>query len=199
MKQLNDILDIARTLNLGEELCSKNHWEKVSRILNEQEKTAASYDAKMVVESNFQKKRRIVLENAVKFVEAFKWRFDNEAIAPISTNEIDLQVVMGCERNKNPRKIIKSYIDNLVKLKVIKHESDVYSYDRSISRLYSFNQLVYARILDYASSRYQISLSQFNDSSLSYHISNLYGDGEDEDASESSLVVHRHERHSSAV
>lgn len=154
MKQFNDILDIARTLNLGEELCSNNHWEKVSRILNEQEKTAAVYDAKSVVESNFKTKRRIVLENAIKFVEAFKWRFNNEAIAPISTNEIGLQVAMGCEKNRNPRKIIKTYIDNLVILKVLKLETDVYSYDRSISRLYSFNQLVYARLLDYASSRY---------------------------------------------
>ena len=134
-----------------------------------------SYDAKTVVESNFKTKRRIVLKNAVKFVEAFKWRFDNEAIAPISTNEIGLQVAMGCENNKNPRKIINSYIGNLLALKVIKLESDAYSYDRSISKLYSFNQLVYARLLDYASSRYQISLSQFNDS-LSYHISYLYGD-----------------------
>ena len=183
MTDFNDIIDIARTLNMGEELCSRNHWAKVSRILNEQEKAAAVYDAKDVVESNFMTKRRIVLKNAIKFVEAFKWRFDNEAIAPISTNEIGLQVAMGCEKNKNPRKIIKTYIDNLVILKVIKLESDVYSYDRSISRLYSFNQLVYARLLDYASSRYQISLSQFNDS-LSYHISNLCGDGQDEDASE---------------
>ena len=183
MKQMNNILDIARTLSLGEKLCSRNHWEKVSRILNEQEKTAAVYDARSVVESNFQKKRRIVLENAIKFVEAFKWRFDNEAIAPISTNEIGLQVTMGCEKNKSPRKMIKSYIDNLVILKVLKIESDVYSYDKSISKLYSFNQLVYARLLDYASSRYQISLSQFNDS-LSYHISYVYGDEQDEDASE---------------
>ena len=183
MKQFNDILDIARTLNLGEELCSSNHWAKVSRILNEQEKMAASYDAKSVVESNFRTKRRIVLKNAIKFVEAFKWRFDNEVIAPISTNEIGLQVAMGCEKNKSPRKMIKTYIDNLVILKVIKLESDVYSYDRSISRLYSFNQLVYARLLDYASSRYQISMSQFNDS-LSYHISYLCGDGQDEEASE---------------
>lgn len=183
MKQFNDILDIARTLSLGEELCSSNHWAKVSRILNEQEKTAAVYDAKEVVESNFRTKRRIVLKNAIKFVEAFKWRFDKEVIAPISMNEIGLQVAMGCERNKNPRKVIKTYIDNLVTLKVIKLESDVYSYDRSISRLYSFNQLVYARLLDYSSSRYQISISQFNDS-LSYHISNLCGDGQDEDANE---------------
>ena len=183
MKQFNDILDIARTLNLGEELCSRNHWANVSRILKEQEKTAAVYDAKSVVESNFRKKRRIVLENAIKFVEAFKWRFDNEAIAPISTNEIALQTAMGCERNKNPRRMIKTYIDNLVTLKVIKLESDVYSYDRSISKLYSFNQLVYARLLDYANSRYQIS-SQSDNSSLSYHISNVYGDGEDEDASD---------------
>ena len=185
MKQMNNILDIARTLNLGEKLCSRNHWEKVSRILKDQEKTAASYDAKTVVESSFKKKRRIVLKNAVKFVEAFKWRFDNEAIAPISTNEIGLQVAMGCESNKNPRKIINSYIDNLLALKVIKLEFDAYSYDRSISKLYSFNQLVYARLLDYASSRYQISLSQFNDS-LSYHIilSNLYGDGQDEDSND---------------
>ena len=184
MKQMNNILDIARTLVLGEELCSKNHWKKVSRILNDQEKTAVSYDAKTVVESNFKTKRRIVLKNAIKFVEAFKWRFDNEAIAPISTNEIGLQVVMGCERNKNPRKVIKTYIDNLVILKVIKLESDIYSYDRSISKLYSFNQLVYARLLDYASSRYQIS-SQ-SDNSLSCHIiiSNLCGDGQDEDANE---------------
>ena len=183
MKQFNDILDIARTLNMGEELCSKNHWYKVSRILNEQEKTAAVYDAKSVVESNFKTKRRIVLKNAIKFVEAFKWRFDNEAIAPISTNEISLQVAMGCDKNKSPRKIIKTYIDNLVTLKVLNLESDVYSYDRSISRLYSFNQLVYARLLDYANSRYQISISQFNDS-LSYHISYLCGDGQDEDAND---------------
>ena len=183
MKQFNDILDIARTLNLGEKLCSKNHWDKVSRILNEQEKTAATYDVKTVVESNFRTKRRIVLENAVKFVEAFKWRFDNEAIAPISTNEIGLQVAMGCENNKNPRNIIKNNIDNLIILKVLKLESDYYSFSKSISKFYSFNQLVYARILDYASFSYQISISQFN-SSLSYHISNVYGDGEDEDASE---------------
>ena len=183
MKQFNDILDIARTLNKGEELCSGNHWAKVSRILNEQEKTAAVYDAKSVVETNFRTKRRIVLKNAIKFVEAFKWRFDNEAIAPISTNEIGLQVAMGCERNKSPRRMIKTYIDNLVTLKVLRLESDVYSYDRSISRLYSFNQLVYARLLDYARSRYQIFLSQFNDS-LSYHLSYVCGDGQDEDASE---------------
>ena len=148
MKQFNDILDIARTLSLGEKLCSSIHWAKVSRILNEQEKTAALYDAEAVVESNFRTKRRIVLRNAIKFVEAFKWRFDNEAIAPISTNEIALQVAMGCERNKSPRKMIKTYIDNLVTLRVLKLESDTYSYDRSISKLYSFNQLIYARILD---------------------------------------------------
>ena len=183
MKQFNDILDIARTLNMGEEQCQQNHWKEVSKILQNQEKTAAVYDAKAVVESNFKTKRRIVLKNAIKFVEAFKWRFDKEAIAPISTNEIGLQVAMGCEKNKNPRKIINSYIDNLLTLKVLKLESDVYSYDRSISKLYSFNQLVYARLLDYASSRYQISANQFNDS-LSYHISNLCGDGQDEDASE---------------
>ena len=180
---MNNILDIARTLSLGEKLCSRNHWEKVSRILKEQEKAAAVYDAKEVVESNFQKKRRIVLENAVKFVEAFKWRFDNEAIAPISTNEIGLQIAMGCEKNKSPRRMIKIYIDNLVTLKVIKLESDYYSFSKSISKFYSFNQLVYARLLDYASSRYQISLSQFNDS-LSYHLSNLYGDEQDEDAND---------------
>ena len=183
MKQMNNILDIARTLSLGEKLCSRNHWEKVSRILKEQEKAAAVYDAKEVVESNFQKKRRIVLENAVKFVEAFKWRFDNEAIAPISTNEIGLQIAMGCEKNKSPRRMIKIYIDNLVTLKVIKLESDYYSFSKSISKFYSFNQLVYARLLDYASSRYQISLSQFNDS-LSYHISYVYGDEQDEDAND---------------
>ena len=180
---MNNILDIARTLSLGEKLCSRNHWEKVSRILKEQEKAAAVYDAKEVVESNFQKKRRIVLENAVKFVEAFKWRFDNEAIAPISTNEIGLQIAMGCEKNKSPRRMIKIYIDNLVTLKVIKLESDYYSFSKSISKFYSFNQLVYARLLDYASSRYQISLSQFNDS-LSYHISYVYGDEQDEDAND---------------
>ena len=183
MKQFNDILDIARSLSLGEELCSSNHWEKVSRILNEQEKTAAVYDAKSVVESNFRTKRRIVLKNVIKFVEAFKWRFDNEAIAPISTNEIGLQVAMGCEKNRNPRRMIKTYIDNLVTLKVLNLESGYYSFSKSISKFYSFNQLVYARLLDYASSRYQISLSQFNDS-LSYHISNVCGDGQDEDASE---------------
>ena len=49
---MNNILDIARTLVLGEELCSKNHWKKVSKILNDQEKLAAEYDAKSVVESN---------------------------------------------------------------------------------------------------------------------------------------------------
>lgn len=153
----------------------------VSRILKDQEKTAVSYDAKTVVESNFKTKRRIVLKNAVKFVEAFKWRFDNEAIAPISTSEIGLQVSMGCEKNKNPRKIINSYIGNLLTLKIIKLESDYYSFTKSISKYYSFNQLVYAKIIDYASSRYQISLSQFNDS-LSYHLSNLCGDAQDEDA-----------------
>ena len=31
---MNDILDIARTLVFGEELCSKNHWKNVSGILN---------------------------------------------------------------------------------------------------------------------------------------------------------------------
>ena len=119
----------------------------------------------------------------MKFVEAFKWRFDNEAIAPISTNEIGLQIAMGCVNNRNPRKIIKSYIDNLLALRVIRLESDYYSFTKSISKFYSFNQLVYARLLDYASSRYQISISQFNDS-LSYHISNLYGDEQDEDAND---------------
>ena len=180
---MNNILDIARTLVLGEELCSKNHWKKVSRILNDQEKTAVSYDAKTVVESNFKTKRRIVLKNAIKFVEAFKWRFDNEAIAPISTNEIGLQVAMGCEKNKSPRRMIKTYIDNLLTLKIIKCESNYYSFTKSVSKFYSFNQLVYAKIIDYASSRYQISLSQFNDS-LSYHISYVYGDEQDEDANE---------------
>ena len=90
---------------------------------------------------------------------------------------------MGCEKNKNPRKIINSYIDNLLTLKIIKLESDYYSFTKSVSKFYSFNQLVYAKIIDYASSRYQISLSQFNDS-LSYHISNLCGDEQDEDAND---------------
>ena len=80
------MLGIAKLLKLGEEQCQQKHWEEVPKILQSQEKTAAEYDAKAVVESNFQKKRRIALRNAIKFVEAFKWRFDNEAIAPISTN-----------------------------------------------------------------------------------------------------------------
>ena len=84
-----------------------------------QEKTASEYDAKAVVESNFKTKRRIVLRNAIKFVEAFKWRFDKDVIAPISTNEVGLQVAIGCENSKNPRNTIKTNINNLLTLKVI--------------------------------------------------------------------------------
>ena len=166
----------------GEEQCQQKHWEEVSKILQNQEKTAAEYDARAVVESNFKTKRRIVLQNAIKFVEAFKWRFDNEVIAPISTNEIGLQVAMGCEKNKNPRKIINSYIDNLLTLRVISLESDSYSYNKSISKLYSFNQFVYSRLLKYANSSYQCSFNQIN-KSLSYHISNLCRDKQEEDTS----------------
>ena len=139
------------------------------KILQTQEKTAAEYDARAVVESNFKKKRRIVLQNAIKLVEAFKWRFDNEVIAPISTNEIGLQVAMGCEKNKNPRLKIGSIIDNLLTLRVISLESDSYSYNKSISKLYSFNQFLYSRLLVYANSKYQLSVNQ--NQSLSYHIS----------------------------
>ena len=180
---MSSILDIAKLLKQGEEQCQQKHWEEVSKILQNQEKTAAEYDAKAVVESNFKTKRRIVLQNAIKFVEAFKWRFDNEVIAPISTNEIGLQVAMGCEKNKNPRKIINSYIDNLLTLRVISLESDSYSYNKSISKLYSFNQFVYSRLLAYANSSYQCSFNQIN-KSLSYHISNLCRDEQAEDTSE---------------
>ena len=152
----------------------------MSKILQNQEKTAAEYDAKAVVESNFRKKRRIVLQNAIKFVEAFKWRFDKDVIAPISTNEVGLQVAMGCEENKNPRKTIKINIDNLLALRVINLEFDVYSYNQSISKLYSFNKFVYSKILEYANSKYQFSINQ-NNNNLSYHISNLYGDKQSED------------------
>ena len=179
---MSSILDIARLLKQGEEQCQQKHWKEVSKILQNQEKTAAEYDARAVVESNFKKKRRIVLQNAIKFVEAFKWRFDNEVVAPISTNEIGLQVAMGCEKNKNPRLKINSIIDNLLTLKVISLESNSYSYNKSISKLYSFNQFVYAKLLKYANSRYHVSMSQ--NKSLSYHISIGYGDKQEKDTSE---------------
>ena len=187
MTEISSILDIAKLLKLGEEKCQQKHWEEVSKILQNQEKTAAEYDAKAVVESNFKTKRRIVLQNAIKFVEAFKWRFDNEVIAPISTNEVGLQAAMGCEKNKNPRKIINSYIDNLLSLKIINLEFDVYSYNQSISKLYSFNQFVYSKILEYAKFNYQFSLNQFSlnqNNNLSYHISNLCGDEQAEDTAD---------------
>ena len=180
MNEINSILDIAKLLKQGEEQCQQKHWKEVSKILQTQEKTAAGYDARAVVESNFKTKRRIVLQNAIKFVEAFKWRFDKEVVAPISTNEVGLQVAMGCEKNKNPRKIINSYIDNLMTLRVINLESEIYSYNKSISKLYSFNQFVYSKILEYANSKYQFSLNQ-NNNNLSYHISNLCGDEQEED------------------
>ena len=180
---MSSILDIAKLLKQGEEQCQQKHWEEVSKILQTQEKTAAKYDARAVVESNFKTKRKIVLQNAIKFVEAFKWRFDNEVIAPISTNEIGLQVAMGCEKNKNPRLKIGSIIDNLLTLRVISLESDSYSYNKSISKLYSFNQFVYSRLLAYANSSYQCSFNQIN-KSLSYHISNLCRDEQAEDTSE---------------
>ena len=175
MTEINSILDIAKLLKLGEEQCQQKHWEEVSKILQNQEKTAAEYDAKAVVESNFKTKRRIVLQNAIKFVEAFKWRFDKDVIAPISTNEVALQVAMGCVNNKNPRKIINSYIDNLLTLRIINLEFDIYSYKQSISKLYSFNIFVYSKLLVYANSKYQFSINQ-NNNNLSYHISNLCGD-----------------------
>ena len=160
MNQINDILDIAKLLKQGEEQCQDKHWKEVSKILQNQEKTASEYDARAVVETNFKTKRRIVLQNAIKFVEAFKWRFDEEVVAPISTTELGLQVAMGCEKNKSPRRMIKTYIDNLVTLKVIKLESNIHSYKLSISKLYSFNQFVYSKLLKYANSRYQCSINQ---------------------------------------
>ena len=182
MNQINDVLDIARLLKQGEEQCQQKHWDEVAKILQNQEKTASEYDARAVVESNFKTKRRIVLQNVIKFVEAFKWRFDNEVVAPISTNEIGLQVAMGCEKNKNPRLKINSIIDNLLTLKVINLESEIYSYDKSISKLYSFNQLVYAKLLKYANSRYHVSMSQ--NKSLSYHLSIGCRDEQEKDTSE---------------
>ena len=183
MTEISNILDIARLLKQGEEQCQQKHWKEVSKILQNQEKTASEYDARAVVETNFKTKRRIVLQNAIKFVEAFKWRFDNEVIAPISTTEIGLQVAMGCEKNKNPRTKIMSIIDNLLTLRVISLESELYSYDKSISKLYSFNQFVYSRLLKYANSIYQCSLNQIN-KSLSYHISIGCRDEQTEDTSE---------------
>lgn len=182
MNEINSILDIARLLEQGEEQCQQKHWEEVSKILQNQEKTASEYDARAVVETNFKTKRRIVLQNAIKFVEAFKWRFDKEVVAPISTNEIGLQVAMGCENNKNPRQIIKTYIDNLMTLNVINLESNIYYSKQSISKLYSFNQFIYAKLLKYANSTYHVSMSQ--NKSLSYHISNLCRDEQEKDTSE---------------
>ena len=182
MNQINDVLDIARLLKQGEEQCQQKHWDEVAKILQNQEKTASEYDARAVVESNFKTKRRIVLQNVIKFVEAFKWRFDKEVVAPISTNENGLQVAMGCEKNKNPRLKINSIIDNLLTLKVINLESEIYSYDKSISKLYSFNQFVYAKLLKYANSRYHVSMSQ--NKSLSYHISIGCRDEQEKDTSE---------------
>ena len=183
MTEISSILDIAKLLKLGEEQCQQKHWEEVSKILQNQEKTAAEYDAKAVVESNFKTKRRIVLQNAIKFIEAFKWRFDKDVIAPISTNEIGLQVAMGCEKNKNPRQIIKTNIDNLLTLRIINLEFDVYSYKQSISKLYSFNKFVYSKLLVYVNSKYQCFINQ-NNNNLSYHISNLCGDKQAEDTAE---------------
>ena len=179
---MSSILDIAKLLKQGEEQCQQKHWEEVSKILQNQEKTASEYDARSVVESNFKTKRRIVLQNAIKFVEAFKWRFDKEVIAPISTNEVGLQVAMGCEKNKNPRLKIDSIIDNLLTLRVISLESDSYSYNKSISKLYSFNQFVYSRLLVYANSKYQLLVNQ--NQSLSYHISIGCGDKQEEDTAD---------------
>lgn len=179
MNQINDILDIAKLLARGEEKCEQKHWQEVKKILQSQDKAASEYDAMAIVESNFKNKRRIVLQNAIKFVEAFKWRFDREVIAPISTNELGLQVAIGCEKTKNPRSKIKAIIDNLLTLKVIKLESNVYSSNKSISKLYSFNQLVYSKLLAYANSKYQLSINQ--NSSLCYHISIGFRDLHDED------------------
>ena len=182
MNQIEDILDIAKLLKQREEQCQQKHWKEVSKILQDQEKTASEYDARAVVESSFKTKRRIVLRNAIKLVEAFKWRFDNEAVAPISTNEVGLQVAIGCEKNKNPRMTMKTNIDNLLTLKVINLESDIYSSNHSISKLYSFNQLVYSRLLKYANSKYQLSInSTCQSQALSYHISNLCRDKQAED------------------
>ena len=181
MNQINDILDIAKLLAQGEEQCQQKHWKEVSKILQNQDKAASEYDPMAIVESNFKTKRRIVLRNAIKFVEAFKWRFDKEVVAPISTNEIGLQIAMGCEKSKNPRKMIKTYIDNLLSLRVIKLESKVYSSNHSISKLYSFNQLVYSKLLAYANSKYKLSINQ--NSSLCYHISNRSRDEQTEDTS----------------
>ena len=181
MNQINDILDIAKLLAQGEEQCQQKHWKEVEKILQNQDKAASEYDPMAILESNFKTKRRIVLRNAIKFVEAFKWRFDKEAVAPISTNELGLQVAMGCEKNKSPRKIIKTYIDNLLTLKVIKLESEVYSSNKSISKLYSFNQLVYSKLLAYANSKYKLSINQ--NSSLCYHISYCSRDLQEKDTS----------------
>ena len=183
MNQINDILDIAKLLKQGEEQCQDKHWEEVSKILQNQEKTATEYDARAVVESNVKTKRRIVLQNAIKFVEAFKWRFDNEVIAPISTTELGLQVAMGCEKSKNPRVTIKTNIDNLLTLRVLNLESDIFSYNKSISKLYSFNQYIYAKLLAYAISSYQCSFNQI-DKSVCYHICKSCRDEQAEDASE---------------
>ena len=184
MNQINDILDIAKLLTQGEKQCEQKHWQEVSKIRQKQDKAASEYDAKTIIESNFKTKRRIVLRNAIKFVEAFKWRFDKEAVAPISTNELDLQVAMGCEKNKSPRKIMKTYIDNLLTLKVIKLESEVYSSNKSISKLYSFNQLVYSKLLAYANSKYKLSQLSINqNSSLCYHYKLPLWDLHDEDTS----------------
>ena len=169
MNQINDILDIAKLLTQGEEQCENKHWQEVSKICQKQEKAASEYDAKAIVESKFKTKRRIVIQNAINLVEAFKWRFDKEVVAPISTNEIDLQLAIGCEKNKNPRTKIMSIIDNLLTLKVLNLESNVYSYNKSISKLYSFNQLVYSKLLAYANSKFHLSINQ--NKSLCYHIS----------------------------
>ena len=182
MNQINDILDIAKLLAQGEEQCEQKHWQEVSKIRQNQDKAASEYDAEAIVESNFKTKRRIVLRNAIKFVEAFKWRFDKEVIAPISTNEIGLQIAIGCEKNKNPRSKIKAIIDNLLTLKVIKLESEFYSSNKSISKLYSFNQLVYSKLLAYANSKYNLSQLSINqNSSLCYHISHGCRDEQTED------------------
>ena len=77
--------------------------------------------------------------------------------------------------------MIKTYIDNLLSLRVIKLESEVYSSNHSISKLYSFNQLVYSKLLAYANSKYKLSINQ--NSSLCYHISTGSRDEQTEDTS----------------
>lgn len=86
------------------------------------------------------------LSKAIALAEAFKRRFEKAPVCAIATTELKLQQAIGVDGQYNARRDVSKILDNLLKLHVLKCESNFYSQSESQAKQYSFNLTIYKSI-----------------------------------------------------